>query len=81
MELMLAVDGGEVWVQDTGGDGTPVVLLHPGWGDAGIWDAVVERISGSARLIRYDCRGYRNSPAPTAPFTALGDLLAVLRLV
>jgi len=78
MDLMVAVDGGTVWVQDTGGDGVPAVLLHPGWGDAGIWDAVVEQIGAAVRVVRYDCRGYRNSPAPTANFTALGDLVSVL---
>lgn len=78
VELTVPVDGGTVWVQDTGGDGVPVVLLHPGWGDAGIWDAVVERVGAAVRVVRYDSRGYRNSPAPTVPFTALGDLVSVL---
>lgn len=27
---MAAVDGGEVWADDSGGDGPPLVLLHPG---------------------------------------------------
>jgi hypothetical protein len=27
---MIAVDGGEVWADDSGGGGPPVVLLHPG---------------------------------------------------
>jgi pimeloyl-ACP methyl ester carboxylesterase len=78
VDLMLPVDGGTVWVQDTGGNGVPAVLLHPGWGDAGIWDAVVQQVGAAVRLIRYDSRGYRNSPAPTAHFTALGDLVSVL---
>jgi pimeloyl-ACP methyl ester carboxylesterase len=78
VELMVPVEGGAVWVQDTGGDAVPAVLLHPGWGDAGIWDAVVERVGAAVRVIRYDSRGYRNSPAPTVPFTELGDLLSVL---
>lgn len=38
MDLMVPVTNGEVWAQDTGGDGQPVVLLHPGWGDSTIWD-------------------------------------------
>lgn len=74
----MPVEGGTVWVQDTGGDGVPAVLLHPGWGDAGIWDVVVEQVGAAVRVVRYDSRGYRNSPAPTVPFTALGDLVSVL---
>jgi len=27
---MVAVDGGDVWADDSGGDGAPLVLLHPG---------------------------------------------------
>lgn len=78
MELMVPVEGGAVWAQDTEGDGVPAVLLHPGWGDAGIWDAVVELLGPQVRVIRYDSRGYRNSPAPVVPFTEPGDLESVL---
>jgi hypothetical protein len=36
MEPRIGVPGGEIWARDTGGDGTPVALLHPGWGDSRI---------------------------------------------
>ncbi len=36
MELIIPLPGGEIWAEDTGGDGTPVVLVHPGWGTAEI---------------------------------------------
>jgi len=78
MEKMIQVDGGEIWAEDSEGEGPAVVLLHPGWGDSTIWDAVVERLPEQSRVIRYDMRGYARSPAPTGPFTALGDLIAVL---
>jgi pimeloyl-ACP methyl ester carboxylesterase len=52
---MVPVVHGEVWAQDTGGDGQPVVLLHPGWGDSTIWDPPLARLTG--RVIRYDTRG------------------------
>jgi 3-oxoadipate enol-lactonase len=80
MDLMVPVSNGEVWAQDTEGDGQPVVLLHPGWGDSTIWDPVLARLAGRAgiRAVRYDIRGYGRSPSPAAPFTALGDLIAVL---
>jgi 3-oxoadipate enol-lactonase len=78
MELTIPVAGGEVWAEDTGGDGAPLVLMHPGWGDSAIWDPVMGRLAGRYRVIRYDARGYGRSPAPAAPYTALGDLTAVL---
>ena len=32
--LVPAPGGGEIWVQDSGGPGRPVVLLHSGWTDS-----------------------------------------------
>jgi 3-oxoadipate enol-lactonase len=79
MELSIPVDGGEVWAEDADGDGTPLVLMHPGWGDSTIWDPVLGRLpAGRFRAIRYDARGYGRSAAPAAPYTQLGDLAAVL---
>jgi 3-oxoadipate enol-lactonase len=78
MERSIPVAGGEIWAEDTGGDGVPLVLMHPGWGDSAIWDPLIGRLAGRYRLIRYDARGYGRSPAPAAPFTQFGDLTAVL---
>ena len=69
---------GSTLAADETGDGTPVVLLHAGVGDSRMWDPVIERLENRYRLIRYDVRGYGRSPAPTAPFSTLADLLAVL---
>jgi 3-oxoadipate enol-lactonase len=78
MELSIPVEGGQLWAHDTGGNGPAVVLLHPVWGDSSIWLPVLERLPAHYRVIRYDVQGYGKSPAPTAPFTHLGDLIAVL---
>ena len=78
MELSVPVAGGEVWAEDTGGDGLPLVLMHPGWGDSAIWDPAIGRLAARYRVIRYDARGYGRSPAPAAPYTQSGDLAAVL---
>lgn len=77
---MVPVAGGEVWAQDTGGDGQPVVLLHPGWGESTIWDFTFAKLAGRSgiRAIRYDTRGYGRSPIPAMSYTKLGDLMAVL---
>jgi 3-oxoadipate enol-lactonase len=75
---MIAVDGGEVWADDSGGDGPPVVLLHPGVGDSRIWDPVRPGLATSYRIIRYDARGFGRSPAPTVKYSLFADLVTVL---
>jgi len=75
---MVQAGGGEVWVRDSGGEGVPVVLLHPGWGDSGIWDEIAERLADEVRVVRYDSLGYGESSAPTERYTALDELRAVL---
>ncbi|MWA14958.1 alpha/beta fold hydrolase [Streptomyces sp. BA2] len=78
MELMVPVKDGEVWAQDSGGEGLPLVLLHPGVADSRVWDGILPRLSEGRRVIRYDARGYGRSPAPTASFSLVEDLIAVL---
>jgi 3-oxoadipate enol-lactonase len=75
---MIAVDGGKVWADDSGGDGPPLVLLHPGIGDSRIWDPVRPALTASYRVIRHDDRGFGRSPAPKVKFSLLADLIAVL---
>jgi len=75
---MIPVSGGQIWAEDTGGDGTPLILVNPGWGIASIWSPLMGVLGGRYRVIRYDDRGFGRSPAPTVPFTRLGDLRAVL---
>jgi 3-oxoadipate enol-lactonase len=73
----MEIPGGNLWVDDSGGDEPAVVLLHPGWADSAIWLPVMERLPAHYRVIRYDVQGYGKSRA-SAPFTHLGDLIAVL---
>jgi 3-oxoadipate enol-lactonase len=78
MELTVPVPGGEIWAEDTGGNGTPVVFVNADWSTAGIWSPVMDLLADRFRLIRYDDRGFGHSPAPAGPFTRLGDLRAVV---
>lgn len=93
MEASVAVSGGHLWADDTddtddtgdagatgavGGTGPVLVLLHPGWGDSTIWLPFLDVLPPGYRVIRYDTRGYGRSPAPAAPFSQVGDLVAVL---
>lgn len=74
----MPVDGGHLWADDSGGGGSALVLLHPGWGDSSIWLPMLDGLPPRYRVIRYDTRGFGRSPAPVAPFTQLGDLITVL---
>lgn len=75
---MVRVDGGEVWADDTGGEGVPLVLLHPGITDSRVWEPVLPALAEGRRVIRYDARGFGRSPAPTVSYSQAGDLKAVL---
>jgi pimeloyl-ACP methyl ester carboxylesterase len=55
-----------------------VVLLHPGIADARSWDLVWPMLAERVRVIRYEARGYGNSPAPTTTYRQTDDLAAVL---
>ncbi|MEU7577223.1 alpha/beta hydrolase [Streptomyces sp. NPDC041068] len=84
MDVMVSVKDGEVWAQDSGepsgasGQGLPMILLHPGVADSRVWDGILPRLTERHRVIRYDARAYGRSPAPTAPFSLVEDLIAVL---
>jgi pimeloyl-ACP methyl ester carboxylesterase len=75
---MVAVDGGEVWADDSEGNGPPLVLLHPGVGDSRFWDRILPALTAAYRVIRYDARGYGKSPAPVVSYQLFADLVAVL---
>jgi 3-oxoadipate enol-lactonase len=78
MDMMAPVASGQVWAEDTAGDGPPLVLLHPGVGDSRIWDLMLPRLADQFRVIRYDVRGYGRSAPATAPYRLVDDLIAVL---
>lgn len=61
-----------------GGDGAPVVLLHPAGLDLTCWDAVVARLERRFRLLRLDLRGHGASP-PAVPGMELADYAADVR--
>lgn len=78
MREMVDVKDGQVWAEDSGGEGPPLVLLHPGIADLRVWEPVWPALTESFRCVRYDFRGYGGSPLPTAPFHWVDDLLAVI---
>lgn len=77
METFVQIGADRLWVEDTGGEGPTVVLVHPGIHDATVWDPVLPLLDGF-RAVRYDGRGFGRSPMPTESFRPVDDLLAVL---
>ncbi len=64
-EAMAQVPGSQLWYWDTGGSGSPIVLLHPATGSGLIWGYQQPVFAKAGyRVIGYSRRGYINS----APF-------------
>jgi pimeloyl-ACP methyl ester carboxylesterase len=62
---MAQIPGSQLWYWDTGGTGTPIVLLHPATGSGLIWGYQQPVLAKAGyRVIGYSRRGYINS----APF-------------
>lgn len=74
-------DGVNLWYWDTGGDGEPVVLLHPYTGSAAIWGYQQPAlVDAGYRVIAYSRRGHFNSDAgpQDEPGTYVDDLQALV---
>ncbi len=76
--MHITVGADAVWAEDSGGQGEPVVLLHPGVGDSRIWNRVWPRLTPRRRAVRYDVRGYGRSAPATEPYVLVEDLNRVL---
>ena len=77
MGALLGIGADQVWVEDSGGSGVPLVLLHPGITDATVWDRLVPLL-GERRIVRFDRLGHGRSPRATAALRPLDQLVAVL---
>lgn len=77
MGVLLGVGPDQLWIEDTGGSGEPLVLLHPGIADSTIWEGLLPLLADH-RVVLFDRRGFGHSPVATAPFQPMGDLVVVL---
>ena len=71
--MITVVDGRRIGYDDSGGAGTPVVLLHGFPLDRGVWDEQLAALR-AARVIRIDLRGCGESELSDGP--ALMEMLA-----
>ena len=59
--------GVRLWFTDTGGNGEPIVLLHPNTGTSEVWEPQVAAFSKAGyRVITFDRRGWGRSEADPA---------------
>jgi non-heme chloroperoxidase len=66
---MLGLKGVNLHVEDHGGDGRPVILIH-GWPLSGkSWSEQIDALTGAGlRVITYDRRGFGESDKPTSGY-------------
>jgi pimeloyl-ACP methyl ester carboxylesterase len=81
--LTVEHDGRTIGALDWGGDGPPLVLLHPNGFCAGVFDPLAEILRREYHTIGIDLRGHGTSDAPTTPeecgfVAAAGDVVAML---
>jgi pimeloyl-ACP methyl ester carboxylesterase len=80
--MHIDLPGVKLWVTDTGGLGTPIVLLHSNTGNSDIWAPQVAAFSRAGyRVITFDRRGWgRSIPDPSGPQpgSIAGDLDALV---
>ncbi|GAA5071663.1 pimeloyl-ACP methyl ester carboxylesterase [Thermocatellispora tengchongensis] len=61
------------------GTGRPLVLLHGGFMDHGMWDPQIPVFASRYRVIAPDARGHGRSANPIEPYRLTDDLAALLR--
>jgi pimeloyl-ACP methyl ester carboxylesterase len=60
------------------GEGDPLVLVHAGIADGRMWSPQMEAFSDRYRVIRYDQRGFGETPAVAGSFSRHEDLRGLL---
>lgn len=63
---------------EVAGQGHPLLLIHAGIVDSRMWDEQFPEFAAHYRTMRYDLRGYGQSPFPTGPFANYEDPVALL---
>lgn len=64
---------------DEAGEGSGLLLLHAGIADRRMWDDAWPMLTARHRVIRFDLRGYGDTPIPADPFGWTADAVALLR--
>ncbi|UCG51198.1 MAG: alpha/beta hydrolase [Candidatus Latescibacterota bacterium] len=73
----LELDDGRIFYESFG-RGFPLVLIHDGLAHRVIWDKQVRDLATDYHVTRYDRRGYGRSDEPTAAYSNVADLHALI---
>ncbi len=79
--MQIKVRGLEMTYEDTGGTGTPLLLIHGYPLDHTLWQAPWKALAPAARVIAPDLRGFGETPLPRGPVsmeTYADDLLGLI---
>jgi pimeloyl-ACP methyl ester carboxylesterase len=63
---------------EVSGEGGTILLLHAGIADRRMWDDAWPMLTARHRVIRFDMRGYGETPIPADAFSWTGDAAALL---
>lgn len=77
-QTSVATINGAQFTYETAGTSRTIVFVHAGICDRRMWDPLFGRYAASYRVIRYDMRGFGDSPMVAGPFSHAGDLVALL---
>jgi len=72
------VNGTDIHYEDTG-SGPPIVMLHAGIANLGMWDEQAQEFSATNRVVRYDLRGFGKTAKPANAFSHGDDLAGLLQ--
>lgn len=74
------IQGGQLYYE-IAGSGQPLVLIHAGVADSRMWDDQVAVFAQHYQVIRYDLRGFGQSPLTSGVFANYEDVADLLRLL
>lgn len=70
------VPGGRLYAEQAG-SGAPLVFVHAGVTDSGLWDPQFAEFGGDRTLVRFDLRGFGRSVTEDVDFDPVDDIEAV----
>ena len=82
MPPVVSAPGATIAYDVAGPEGAPAILfIHAGVATRVMWDPQFHDLATDFRVIRYDTRGYGESPGEAVPYSETDDLLRVLDAV
>jgi len=71
----------QLFWEQTGNEGEPLVLVHGSWGDHHNWDMVASELAKTFRVFTYDRRGHSESERPPGQGSVMEDVDDLIVLV